>query len=328
MTLSMLYSSLRSMLLAGVCLTTLAAAADSPGTPPETTPLPEAPTLPPLADVPLPGGQAASPDRADSSETPALDPSAPQALPVPESAQASTNTPSPATREAAEAAVPAPGEAPAAENGSTERPSGDDRRTNGRGRENSRSFDRFQLIVDRNIFDSERRKQVANRQPEPRIEQPRTQTISLNGTISYGGKAFAFVSSSESEYRGVFSPGDTLGGWRLESVDTRGVKLKAEDGELDLPVGKSLRRDGEEAWRVSEELVAGVTSGRFGSSSTPRGPGGGSGSRRSGGAPPTPGGSPMAGTPAPAAPPAAAGGGDMSDIIKRMMERRKQEQSQ
>lgn len=175
----------------------------------------------------------------------------------------------------------------------------------------SGSFDRFRLVVDRNIFNSERRKPLPpGREPPPRIERPRTQTISLNGTISYEGKAFAFVSSSESQYRGVFSPGDTVAGWQVAAVNTRGVELKGDTDAFTVPVGSSLRREGTAPW----ELSSGVTSAGSGSSSK----------EQAG----TPADSAAATAAAPAPAGDSGGGGGMSDILRRMMERRRQEQGQ
>jgi hypothetical protein len=261
---------------------------------------------------------------ADPTEPAPLSESVPSVPSVPE-----TETPAPA----AETTPVAGDEAPAPnETAGTELPSRDsgDPRGDPRNRADSRSFDRFQLIVERNIFDSERQKRVVNREPPPpRIERPRVQTISLNGTIRYDGKAFAFMNSSESEYRGVFSLGDILGDWRLAAIDTRGVKLETDDIELDLPVGKSLRREGEQAWEVSDEFTGAVTSGRFASSNNERrGPDGSGGTRSSGGPSfGSPGGSDVA---AAAAGNAGGGSGDdaMSEIMRRMMERRKQELSE
>lgn len=308
MTSPLLHSVIRRALLASVSVSLLGAEPESPPPSSETNGVPaveasneRAPAgLPRLEDGLTSARMAAEPEPADSNE--------------PELASSDENATAGSERMTAEDVRPEPGAPPTIDESPEQPPFARDpgmRRTDNRAREDSRSFDRFRLVVDRNIFNSERRKPLPpGREPPPRVERPRTETISLNGTISYSGKAFAFVSSSESQYRGVFSPGDTLAGWNLAAVDTRGVRLEGDGGTLDLPVGKSLRREGTEPWEVAEGVTSrGSGSSRYERDPTPDGP--------------TP-------TTATVASPAgdSGGGGGMSEILRRMMERRRQEQGE
>ncbi|MCP5516469.1 MAG: hypothetical protein H7A45_04325 [Verrucomicrobiales bacterium] len=182
------------------------------------------------------------------------------------------------------------------------------------GTPDSRSYERFRLIEERNIFNSERRKPLpAGRTPPPEpTRPPRTQTISLNGTICYESKAFAFLGGSESEFRGIFSPGDKVGNLTLATVDSHGVTLTGGEAPLRVPVGQGLQRSGDDPWRVSS-----VTSGAFASSNS-------TGDRR----PSSVSGSPPADNPAAAAESGGAESGGMSEIMRRMMERRRAQTGQ
>lgn len=163
-------------------------------------------------------------------------------------------------------------------------------------------YDQFRLIEQRNIFDPNRRRATARAPEPPRREErpPRTDTIALTGTIVYDHKAFAFVSSSQPEYRGVFSPGDRVGGLTILSIDSHGITLEgAESPPLRVPVGQGLQRTGDRPWAISA-----VTSAALASSSNLERPGSGS-------------------TASPAAPPTAGGSGEMSEIMRRLMERRR-----
>lgn len=177
----------------------------------------------------------------------------------------------------------------------------------------SRSFDRFRLIHERNIFNSERRTPLPpGRTPPPEpVRPPRTQSISLNGTICYESKAFAFLGSSESELRGIFSPGDQVGNLKLVSVDSHGIRLTEGDVSLNVPVGQGLQRSGDDPWRVSS-----VTSGAFASSNS------------SGRSRPAEAETPSRTNDTPAAAAGGGGGGDMSEIMRRMMERRRAQTGQ
>lgn len=182
-------------------------------------------------------------------------------------------------------------------------------------------FSQFRLILERNIFDPTRRKPLPpGSRREERPPPVRPETLTLTGAICYGGKTFAFFDGSDPGWRGVFSPGEKLGGWTLAKVGTDGVRLEGGEKPLKLPVGRSLRRRGEEPWEITEAVAstAGLSpmtgfrpsgpdlpSASGSGASTSGAAGAGQSSGRGGGVP-----------------------AGLSDIMKRMMERRKQQENQ
>lgn len=172
-----------------------------------------------------------------------------------------------------------------------------------------RSFERFRLLTRRNIFDPTRRRWEPNRAvrttapPSP----PREEILTLNGAILYGQKAFAMVNSSEPRYRGVFSPGDALGEWRVAAIDSKGILLTNEECRLRLPVGQSLRRRGDQPWELARDVRVPATTSLFG------------------GVKPA---ADSDATPESAAPSSGAGPDDMTELMRRLMERRRQQLNQ
>jgi hypothetical protein len=168
--------------------------------------------------------------------------------------------------------------------------------------ERSPDQDTHALLRDRNIFDPTRR---PDRPTENRRESeapPRTETLSLIGTMLHAGRAFSFFDGSNPSFRQVLSPGETLAALKVGAITTAGAELEAEDGTVHwLPVGSRLHRVGEGAWSVAD-----------GSTRTSEAPGGAADSDS--GAPATEG--------------AAASGptSETDDILRRMMERRRQEE--
>ena len=184
------------------------------------------------------------------------------------------------------------------------------------------SFEHFRLLLQRNIFDPARRP-APSAERKKRPPKPRSERLTLTGAICYGGRAFAFFDGSQSDWHGVFSPGDQVAGWTVARVDSRGVRLEREAETRELRVGESLVRRGEEPWRVTQVALAGQeppatekepAAPEEAKSSAPAGevvqkdrPAPGAGEPRS-----APG----------------HGRSGLSEIMKRMMERRKREESQ
>jgi hypothetical protein len=115
----------------------------------------------------------------------------------------------------------------------------------------SNAFDHFQLILDRNIFDPERRPQRdLKRDRERRPEPPREESFSLIGTMSYADKQLAFFNASESEWSGGILLGESLAGHKVIRVDYDKVVLQYEGDTIELRMGAGRFRRGEESWQT------------------------------------------------------------------------------
>jgi hypothetical protein len=184
----------------------------------------------------------------------------------------------------------------------------------------SRDFSAFKIVVDRNIFDPNRRPRVASG-PAPTI----VDSFSLVGTMSYQKGVFAVFDGTSSEYHKVLQPGGGIAGYTVKVIGQDTATLASGTNELELSVGMQMRRNEDGRWSVGEQGES--AGGSYASISRGRRP-----ERRAGASNP---GSPAAeasnpdqvesapdaGTPPPPGPASS----DPNDPVARMMARRLQE---
>jgi hypothetical protein len=152
-------------------------------------------------------------------------------------------------------------------------------------------FSAFHLVTERNIFNPQRSERGDNRRSESRAPEKRVRRDSflLLGTMSYEKGRFAFFDGSNSDYRKVLKPAETIAGFKITAVQPTCVRLETTNGQIiDLCVGMQMSKQEQEDWRVSEPTVSSSSS-------------------------------PSSGTEA------AANGGAADDIVKRLLQRREQE---
>jgi len=165
-------------------------------------------------------------------------------------------------------------------------------------------FKSFNLILDRNIFDPDRRgprEQRRERPPEP----PREESFTLLGTMFYSDKQLAFFDGTDSNWAGAVKLGESVAGHKITKIDFDKIEVDWNGEIIILEVGFARTKRGEEPWS---------TKGRNEWSGNSR-----RSSRRSSADSETSGNS---GESAPAL------DGAASDILKQMMERRRQSQGQ
>jgi len=198
-----------------------------------------------------------------------------------------------------------------------------------------RSYDDFKLILDRNIFDPNRRARRPDRTEPDRPPEPKVDIVALTGTLIYQKGTFAFFDSNSSEYRKTAKAGDEIAGFLLKDVDQSHVALEREGRQLELKVGQQLRRLDEGAWEItSGERLAG-TGGSSRSSSRRPGSSSGSaasnnrslGSERSS-SDPVDGDAENPESDESEAPAAEEADEGPSDVLKRLLEQRRKEQEQ
>jgi hypothetical protein len=128
-------------------------------------------------------------------------------------------------------------------------------------------FDRFQVIVERNIFNPNR----TGRTRATQEEKPRpVDEISLVGTMQYEKGLLAFFHSSDAEFRKTVRVGDSIGNFKVERISAEGVELSRDGNTVPLQVSQQLRRAEGGDWVVtSPPLPADVRGSTAGSPGAP-----------------------------------------------------------
>lgn len=121
-------------------------------------------------------------------------------------------------------------------------------------------YERFRTVAERNIFNGKRSGRSSRGSRETR-RPTQVETIALVGTMSYEKGHFAFFEGSGTQYRLALKPDETIAGFKLMDIATRGVKLDGKGQKLDLRVGSQLRREDGQEWKVTAqgELPTGST---------------------------------------------------------------------
>ena len=112
------------------------------------------------------------------------------------------------------------------------------------------SFDTFKIIAQRNIFNPNR---YAGRSGGPRNPRQiaRAPGFALVGTMIYEKGAFAFFDGTDSQYKKVLKPSDTIADYRVVEIAPSYVKLETGGNQTTLPVGMQMKEiDGK--WEMTE----------------------------------------------------------------------------
>ena len=117
-------------------------------------------------------------------------------------------------------------------------------------------FNSFQLIPNRNIFNPNR---YAN---HPGTYRPRTtatrrrNTFTLTGTLRYDvGETpgrYAFFDGSNSEYRKVAKPDDTIAIFKITAITPDSVTLLFDTNQTVMKIGMQMREDDQGHWTLGE----------------------------------------------------------------------------
>jgi hypothetical protein len=110
----------------------------------------------------------------------------------------------------------------------------------------------FRLIVDRNIFNGNRSGQrITSTRNSSRLRSVQVDSFALVGTLISSKGPLAFFDGSESAFRQVLRPGDTIAGYRVDEVMPAGVRLADGTNVMDLCVGNGMRREDGGGWRLA-----------------------------------------------------------------------------
>ena len=117
----------------------------------------------------------------------------------------------------------------------------------------SASFDTFRLVSDRNIFNPNR---TGRRDRSTEEKAPRTDVISLVGTMESDRGLRAFFDGSDSNYRKALHVGDSVDKFKVTQIAPNVVDLERDGKNLSVRVGQQLRRPEGSDWNLVAEDVA------------------------------------------------------------------------
>jgi len=107
----------------------------------------------------------------------------------------------------------------------------------------------FQIITERNIFNSNRSR--GSRGGGEETKASHIDTFTLVGTMTYEKGPYAFFDGSSSEYRKVLEPGKAIAQYTVASISGSGVRLEAGTNTVELTVGMQMKREEEGEWKVA-----------------------------------------------------------------------------
>lgn len=117
----------------------------------------------------------------------------------------------------------------------------------------ARTFDAFQLVVERNIFNPNRvgRTRVSSDEKPPRVDE-----LSLVGTVQRGEERLALFDSPDAALRKTLHEGESVADFKVEKITSAGVELLRGDKPLSLKVAQQLRRTEGGDWSVAANQAA------------------------------------------------------------------------
>ncbi len=112
----------------------------------------------------------------------------------------------------------------------------------------TQGFGEFRVIVERNIFDPNRRPFARPVETGPVETADPAETVDLLGTWISNRQTVAFLEGSRPELSGTVEPGGRVGGWRVSGIENGRVVLEKGAEQLDWPVGRRMERTDAGEW--------------------------------------------------------------------------------
>ena len=111
------------------------------------------------------------------------------------------------------------------------------------------TYDSFNIIERRNIFDPNRRPYLKPNQGFTTTTR-RSDYFALVGTMSYTKGRFAFFDGTMPQYKKVVETGGNISGYTVKEIGQNFVTLTANGKDFQMPVGQQLRNDGQNKWQM------------------------------------------------------------------------------
>jgi hypothetical protein len=184
----------------------------------------------------------------------------------------------------------------------------------------TRDFSAFKIIVERNIFNPNRRPGVRPGDPGDAPKPVKIDGFSLVGTLVYDTNAYAFFDGSDARFRTVLQASNSISGLTLVEIAPDKVKFNNTSNTLELPIGMQLKRHDDGPWQLVAEAGSWSTS----SDASPTRERSSFGDRPPGDRPPPPGGR-LDGESRGSGASTSSSSGGSDDVLKRLMQKREQE---
>ena len=112
-------------------------------------------------------------------------------------------------------------------------------------------FESYRILVDRNIFDPNRRASRPERRSTPTEPVPQPDQLAVTGVLIHEGAAVAFFEGTKPDYNADLNEGGTVAGYTVVEIRTDHLRLSKDGREIELPVGSGLSRHDEGEWQLS-----------------------------------------------------------------------------
>jgi hypothetical protein len=157
----------------------------------------------------------------------------------------------------------------------------------------AQGFDRYRILVLRNVFDPDRQPIAMGVTAPPRVvEQPppkATDFVMLTGVMVNDGKALAFFSGSRPDYDKVIDVNGDIAGAKITRIAPSGIEVDRAGRKIVVAVGQTVPFDNSAPGAPPADAAAPATTGTEALPATPALP------------------------------------GNLSEVMRRMMERRQKE---
>lgn len=121
-------------------------------------------------------------------------------------------------------------------------------------------FKEFRIILERNIFDPDRKAPQKDFKPPASEETTPREQIGLLGVFFNGKESTIFFEGSQSSYNGEWKPGDVIAGFRIEKARTNGLVLEKNGRKINLSVGSVMTKTNREDWQISASPLNSIKS--------------------------------------------------------------------
>ncbi|MEO7799125.1 MAG: hypothetical protein ABIY47_15530, partial [Opitutaceae bacterium] len=112
------------------------------------------------------------------------------------------------------------------------------------------TFDTFRLITDNNIFNPNR---TGRRDRSESAPAPRTDILTLVGTMDSEKGQRAFFDGSDASYRKVLHVGDSVDKFKVTKIEPKVVQLERDGKTIPVNVGQQFRRPEGADWTLAAD---------------------------------------------------------------------------
>jgi hypothetical protein len=112
-------------------------------------------------------------------------------------------------------------------------------------------FQSYRIVVDRNIFDPDRRASRPERRSTPTEPLSQPEELAVTGVLIHDGAAVAFFEGTTPEYSVDLKEGGTIVGYTVVEIRTDRLRISKNGREVELPVGSGLSRQHEGEWELA-----------------------------------------------------------------------------